>query len=89
MTTIVQKAPSSSAGVQPPTFGGVGTSTDGNRLTSHVSQSEPHVYKSCGKPFYGPGPRHGTSMMTGAQVKTLLKLYYCSIFNFSVLYVTY
>ena len=73
MTTIDQTTPYSSAGVQPPTFGGPGTSTDGNRLTSLMSQSEPHVYKSCGKPCYGPGPRHGTSMMTGAEVKTLLK----------------
>ena len=40
------------------------------------------------------GPRHprlihGTTTMIGGQVRTLLKLYYCLIFNFSILYVTY
>ena len=89
MNTIDQTTPFSPARVEPPTSGGPGISTNGNRLTSHVSQSEPHVYTSCGQPCYGPGPRHGTSTMTGAQVRTLLKLYYCSIFNFFVLYVTY
>ena len=71
MTTIDQTTTYSSARVQPPTFGGPGTSTDGNRLTSHVSQSEPHIYTSCGGPCYGIGPRHGTTMMTGGQVRTL------------------
>ena len=71
MTTIDQRAPSSSAGVQPPDFGGGGTSIGGDRLTSHVPQREPHVCALCGGPYYGPGPRHGTTMMTGGQVRTL------------------
>ena len=71
MTTIVQKAPSSSAGVQQPASGGGGTSIGGDRLTSHVPWSEPHVCTSCGGPCYGPGPRHGTTTMTGGQVRTL------------------
>ena len=69
--TIDERAPSSSAGVQPPASGGGGTSVGGDRLTSHVPQSEPHVCTSCGGPYYGPGPRHGTSTMTGGQVRTL------------------
>ena len=71
MTTIDQRAPSSSAGVQPLAFGGGGTSIGGDRPTSHVPQSEPHVYTSCGGPCYGLGPRHGTTMMIGGQVRTL------------------
>ena len=35
-TTIDQRAPSSSAGVQPPASGGGGTYIGGDRLTSHV-----------------------------------------------------
>ena len=46
--TIDQRAPSSSAGVQPPTSGGGGTSVGGDRPTSDVPQSEPHVCTSCG-----------------------------------------
>ena len=88
-TTIDQRAPSSSASVQPSASGGGGTYIGGDRPASHVPQSEPHVCTSCGQPCYGPGPIHGTSMMTSGQVRTLLKLYYCSIFNFSILYVTY
>ena len=72
MTTIDQRAPSSSASVQPPASSGGGTSVGGDhRLTSHVPQSEPHVYTSCGGPFYGPRPRHGTTTMTGGQEMTL------------------
>ena len=67
MTTIDQRAPSSSAGVQPQASGGVGTSIRGDRPTSHVPQSDPHVCTSCGGPCYGPGPRHGTATMTGGQ----------------------
>ena len=62
--TIDQRAPSSSAGVQPPASGGGGTSIGGDRSTSHVPQSEPHVYTLCGGPCYGPGPRHGTTTLT-------------------------
>ena len=69
--TIDQRAPSSSAGVKPPTSGGGGTFVGGDRLTSHLPQSEPHVCTSCGGPYYGPGPRHGTTTMTRAQVRTL------------------
>ena len=69
--TIDQRAPSSSVGVQPPASGGGGTSVGGDRPTSDVPQSEPHVCTSCGGPCYGPGPRHGTSTMTGGQVRTL------------------
>ena len=86
-TLVDQREPSSSAGVQPPASGGGGTSIGGDRPTSHVPQSEPHVCTSCGGPYYGFGPRHGTTKMIGGQVRTLLKLYYCSIFNFSILYV--
>ena len=71
MTTINQRAPSSSAGVQPPASGGGGTFIGGDGETSHVPQSEPHVCTSCGGPYYGPGPRHGTTTMTGGQVRTL------------------
>ena len=71
MATIDQRAPSSSTGVQPPASGGGGTSVGGDRLTSHVPQSELHVCTSCGGPCYGLGPRHGTTMMTGGQVRTL------------------
>ena len=70
-TTIDQRAPSSSIGVQPPASGGGGTSIGGDRLASHVPQSQPLVCTSCGGPCYGPGPRHGTTMMTGGQVRTL------------------
>ena len=83
-TTIDQEGPSSSSGVQPPASSGREPSISGDKLTSHVPQSEPHVCTTCGL-----GPRHGTSTITGGQVRTLLKLYYCSIFNFSILYVTY
>ena len=89
MTMIDQIVPSSSAGVQPPASSGRGTSIGGDIPTSHVPQIKPHIYKTCGQSCYGPGPRHGTSMMTSSQVRTLLKLYYCSIFNFSILYITY
>ena len=85
MITIDQRAPSSSAGVQPPSSGGGGTSIGGDRTTSHV----PHVCTLCGGPCYGLGPRHGTTTMTGDQVRTLLNIYYCSIFYFSIMYVTY
>ena len=64
-TTIDQRTPSSSTGLQPPASGGGGTSIGGDRPTSHVLQSEPHVCTSCGGPFYGLGPRHGTTAMTG------------------------
>ena len=64
MTNIEKTTPSSSAGVQPPTFGGGGTSIGGERPTSHVTQSKPHFSTSCGGPCYGPRPRHG-------QVRTL------------------
>ena len=88
-TTIDQRAPSSSAGVQTPDSSGGGISIGGDIPISHLPQSEPHVCTSCGGPCYGPAPRHGTTTMTGrGQVRTLLKLYYCSIFNFSILYVT-
>ena len=87
IATIDQRAPSSSVGVQPADSGGGGTSVGGDRPTSHVPQRETHVCTSCGQPCYGPGPRHGTSTMTGGQVRTLLKLYYCSIFNFLVLFI--
>ena len=70
-TTIDERAPSSSVGVQPPASGGGGTSIGGDRPTSHVPQSEPHVFTSCGGPCYGPGPIHGTTTMTGGQVRTL------------------
>ena len=63
-TTIEHKTPSSFVGVQPPAFGGRGTSIGGDRLTSHVPQSDPHVYTTCGQSRYGPGLRHGTSTMT-------------------------
>ena len=70
-TTIDQRVPSSSAGVQPPASSGGGTFVGGDRPTSHVPQSEPHVCTSCGGPCYGPGTRHGTSTMIGGQVRTL------------------
>ena len=63
--TIDERVPSSSAGVQPPASGGGGTSVGGDRLTFDVPHSEPHICTSCGGPYYGPGPRHGTSTMTG------------------------
>ena len=69
--TIDQRAPSSSVGVQPPASGGGGTYVGGDRLTSHVPQSDPHACTSCGGPFYGLGPRNGTTTMTGGQVRTL------------------
>ena len=75
--------------VQPSTSGGRGTSIGEDRPISHVPQSEPEFCTTCGQSCYGLGPRHGTSTMTGDQVRTLLKLYYCSIFYFSILYVTY
>ena len=71
MTTIDQRAPSSYAGVQPLASGGGGTSVGGDRLTSDVPQSEPRICTSCGGPCYGPGPRHGSTTMTGGQVRTL------------------
>ena len=70
-TTIDQRAPSSSAGVQPPASGGGGTSVGGDRPKYHVPQSEPHVCTSCGGPCYGRGQRHGTTTMTGGQLRTL------------------
>ena len=70
-TTIDQRAPSSSAGVQPPTSSGGGTNIGADRLTSCVPQSEPHIWTSCQGPCYGPRPRHATTMMTGVQVRTL------------------
>ena len=84
--TIDQRATSSFAGVQPPASSGGGTSVGGDRSTSHVPQSEQHMCTMCDQSYYGPGPTHGTSTMTGGQVSTLLKLYCCSIFNFSILY---
>ena len=71
MTTIDQRVPSSSVGVQPPTSGSGGTSIGGDRPTSNVPQTEPHVCTLCGGPCYGPEPTHGTSTMTGGQVRTL------------------
>ena len=71
MTTIDETTRSSFVGVQPPASGGIGTSIGGDRPTSHVPQSEPHVCTSCGGPCYGPGPRHGTITMIGGQVRTL------------------
>ena len=68
--TIDQRAPSSSAGVQPLDYGGGGTSIGGD-LAEVLDQSEPHVCTSCGVPCYGPGPRHGTTTMTSGQVRTL------------------
>ena len=88
-TTIGQETPSSFVGVKPPAYGGRGTSIGGDRMIPHVPQSEPHICTTCGQSCYGPGPRHGTSTMTGGQFRTLLKLYYCLIFNLSILYVTY
>ena len=80
--TIDQAGPSSYVGVQPPAFDGRGPSIGGDRSTSHVPQSEPHMCTTCGLSCYGPGPTHGTSTMTSGQVRTLLKLNCCSIFNF-------
>ena len=73
-TTIDQEGPSSSSGVQPPDSGGREPSISGDKLTSHVPQSEPHVCTTCSQSCYGLGPTHGTSKMTGDQVRTLLKL---------------
>ena len=87
--TINQAGTSSSGGVQPQASGGRVPYIRGDKMTSHVPQSEPHMCTTCGQSCYGPRPTHGASTMTGGQVRTLLKLYYCSIFNFSVLYVTY
>ena len=70
-TTIDQRAPSSSTGVQPPAFGDGGTSIGWDRPTSHVPQSEPHVCTSCGAPCYGLGPKHGTTTMNGGQLRAL------------------
>ena len=70
-TTIDQEGPSSSGGVQPLASGGRGPSISGDILTSHVPQSEPHVCTMCGKSFYGLGPTHGTSTVTGGQVRKL------------------
>ena len=64
-TTIDQRAPSSTTGVQPPASSGRRTSIGGHRPTSHVPQREPHVCTSCGGLCYGPGARHGTTTMTG------------------------
>ena len=64
-TTIDQRAPSSSTGLQPPNFGGRVPSIGGDKPTSHVPQSEPHVWTMRGQSCYGPGPRNGTSTMTG------------------------
>ena len=86
MTTIDQVTPSSSASVQPQAFGGRGPCIGGDIPTTHVPQSETHMCTTCGQSFYGRGPRQGTSTMTSGQVRTLLKLYCCSIFNFSILY---
>ena len=84
-TTIDQVGPSSSSGVQPPASDGRGPSIGGDKSTSHVPQSKPHMCTMCGQSCYGPRPRHGTSTMIGGQIRTLLKLYYCSIFYFSIL----
>ena len=86
MITIDHAMPSSSTGIQPPASSGRGPSIGGDRPTSRVPQSELHMCTMCGQSFYGPGPTHGTSTMTGGQVRTFLKLYCCSIFNFSILY---
>ena len=85
-TTIDQKMMSSFVGVQPPASGGIGTYIGGDKLTSHVPQRERHVCTSCGQPCYGPGPRHGTSMMTGGQVRTLLNsiIIHFKIFPYSM-----
>ena len=83
-TTIDEEGPSSSSGVQPPSSSGRGPSIGGYIPTSHVPRREPHVCTTCGQSCYGPGPTHGTSTMNGGQVRTLLKLYCCSIFYFSI-----
>ena len=70
-TTIDQTRTSSTGGVQPPASSGIGPSIGGDRLTSHVPQSDPHVCTMCGQSYYGRGPTHGTSMMTSGQVRTL------------------
>ena len=64
-TTIDQEGPSSFGGVQPPSFDGRGPSIGGDRSTSHVPQSDPHMCTMCIQSCYGPGPTHGTSTMIG------------------------
>ena len=70
-SSFVAVQPSCFGGAQPSTSGGRGPSIGGDRPTSRVPRSEPHLCTTCGQSCYGRGTTHGTSKMTGGQVRIL------------------
>ena len=70
-TTIDEERPSSYGGVQPLDSDGKGPFIGRDRPTSHVLQIKLHMCTMCGQSCYGCVPTHGTSLMTGGQVRTL------------------